>query len=292
MEHFSYSTRTALNSLRKEKWINLLSSLTVAASLLVSAMAVLTIYNLDSYIRLLPERFTMVAYLKDAASPEDVQKLTTTLKGKEYVSGVRVISKEQALSEMKRTLKDVSNILEGLDENPLASAIEIKLKKDSVSTSSVARISDELKKMPGVDDVYYEAKIAETVYLLKTSVENLSVIILCIIGFIVLFVISSTVKILLYRRKAEIEIIKLLGATGGFIRTPFLIEGGVIGFFGGLFASAGIAAFFYVLTTSFSAFMPVLKTTVLPWQLTVLMPVVGIVMGVMGSLISVGRLRL
>lgn len=292
MEHLSYSTRTALNSLMKEKWINLLSSLTVAASLLVSAMAIITIFNLENFTRTLPERFTMVVYLQDSASQEDTQKLLAQLKNKDYVSGTKYISRDQALNEMKRTLKDVSNVLEGLDENPLSSAIELKLKKESVTAPAVKKISEELKKMPGVDDVYYEAKIAETVYLLKTSIENMSIIILCIISFVVLFVISSTVKILLYRRKTEIEIIKLLGATGGFIRAPFLIEGGVIGFLGGVFASIGATVFYYSLTTSFSAFMPILKTLVLPVEIVVLLPIAGIVMGVAGSLISVGRLRL
>lgn len=292
MEHLSYSTRTALNSLMKEKWINLLSSLTVAASLLVSAMAIITIFNLENFTRTLPERFTMVVYLQDSASQEDTQKLLAQLKNKDYVSGTKYISRDQALNEMKRTLKDVSNVLEGLDENPLSSAIELKLKKESVTAPTVKKISEELKKMPGVDDVYYEAKIAETVYLLKTSIENMSIIILCIISFVVLFVISSTVKILLYRRKTEIEIIKLLGATGGFIRAPFLIEGGVIGFLGGVFASIGATVFYYSLTTSFSAFMPILKTLVLPVEIVVLLPIAGIVMGVAGSLISVGRLRL
>ena len=292
MEHLSYSTRTAFHSLMKEKWINLLSSLTVAASLLVSAMAIITIFNLENFTRTLPERFTMVVYLQDSTSPEDTQKLLAQLKNKDYVSGTKYISKDQALNEMKRTLKDVSNVLEGLDENPLSSAIELKLKKESVTAPAVKKISEEIKKMPGVDDVYYEAKIAETVYLLKTSIENLSIIILCVIIFVVLFVISSTVKILLYRRKAEIEIIKLLGATGGFIRAPFLIEGGVIGFFGGVFASIGATVFYYSLTTSFSAFMPILKTMVLPVEIVVLLPIAGLVMGVAGSLISVGRLRL
>jgi cell division transport system permease protein len=292
MEHLSYSTRTAFHSLMKEKWINLLSSLTVAASLLVSAMAIITIFNLENFTRTLPERFTMVVYLQDSVSPEDTQKLIWQLKNKDYVSGTKYISRDQALNEMKRTLKDVSNVLEGLDENPLSSAIELKLKKESVTAPAVKKISEELKKMPSVGDVYYEAKIAETVYLLKTSIENMSIIILCIISFVVLFVISSTVKILLYRRKTEIEIIKLLGATGGFIRAPFLIEGGVIGFFGGIFASIGATVFYYSLTTSFSAFMPILKTMVLPVEIVVLLPIAGLVMGVIGSLISVGRLRL
>ena len=292
MEHLSYSTRTAFHSLMKEKWINLLSSLTVAASLLVSAMAIITIFNLENFTRTLPERFTMVVYLQDSVSPEDTQKLIGQLKNKDYVSGTKYISRDQALNEMKRTLKDVSNVLEGLDENPLSSSIELKLKKESVTAPAVKKISEELKKMPSVGDVYYEAKIAETVYLLKTSIENMSIIILCIISFVVLFVISSTVKILLYRRKTEIEIIKLLGDTGGFIRAPFLIEGGVIGFFGGIFASIGATVFYYSLTTSFSAFMPILKTMVLPMEIVVLLPIAGLVMGVAGSLISVGRLRL
>jgi cell division transport system permease protein len=292
MEHLSYSTKTALQSLMKEKWINLLSSLTVAASLLVSAIAIITIYNVEIFTKVLPEKFTMVVYLKDQVTPDDGKSLMRLLNAKDYVAGAKFISREQALSEMKRTLKDVSNIIEGLEDNPLSSAIELKLKKESVTAASVKKISADIRKLPGVDDIYYEAKLAETVSLLKTSIENLSLIILGIIIFVVLFVISSTVKILFYRRKAEIEIIKLLGATGGFIRAPFLIEGGVIGFMGGLFAALGAAFFYFTLTTSFSAFMPILKTMIMPMEIAVLMPIAGIVMGVAGSLISVGRLRL
>jgi cell division transport system permease protein len=292
MEHISYSTRTALQSLMKEKWINLLSIFTVAASLLVSAMALITIYNVDIVTRTLPEKFTMVVYLKDSIEPQDIQKVMSQLRNKEYVAGAKYISREQALTELKRTLRDVSNVIEGLDENPLSAAIELKLKKESVTGSSVKNISADIRKLPGVDDIYYEEKIAETVALLKTSIENFSLIILGIIIFVVLFVISSTVKILFYRRKSEIEIIKLLGATGGFIRAPFLIEGGVIGFLGGLFATLGAAIFYFILTTSFSAFMPLLRTLIMPVEIVVLMPIAGILMGVAGSLISVGRLRL
>jgi len=292
MELMSYSTKTAFQSLMKEKWINLLSVFTVAASLLVSAMALITIYNVEIVTRTLPEKFTMMVYLKDGIEPKDIQKLISQLNGKEYVARAKYISREQALSELKRTLRDVSNLIEGLDENPLSAAIELRLKKESVTGSSVKNISTDIRKLPGVDDVYYEEKIAETVALLKTSIENFSLIILGIIIFVVLFVISSTVKILFYRRKSEIEIIKLLGATGGFIRAPFLIEGGVIGFLGGLFATLGAAIFYITLTTSFSAFMPLLRTLIMPVEIVVLMPIAGILMGVTGSLISVGRLRL
>ena len=82
MEHLSYSTRTAFHSLMKEKWINLLSSLTVAASLLVSAMAIITIFNLESFTRTLPARFTMVVYLQDSISAEDTRSCLRNLRMK------------------------------------------------------------------------------------------------------------------------------------------------------------------------------------------------------------------
>jgi cell division transport system permease protein len=289
---FSYSTSTALQSLMREKWINMLSSITVAASLLVSAVAIISVYNFEIFTQALPERFTMVVYLQDKIEQQDIQKLTDSLSSKPYVAGTKYISKEQALAEMKRVLKDVSNVFEGLDDNPLSSSIEIKLKRETVSALSVKNIADEIRKMPGVANVNYEEKIAETVYLIKTSVENLSLFILGVIIFVVLFVISSTVKILFYRRKNEIEIIKLLGATGGFIRTPFLIEGGVIGFLGGVLAFFGAVLFYFLTTEVFSAFMPILSKMVMPVEIIVCIPAVGLVMGIAGSLISVGKLKI
>jgi cell division transport system permease protein len=289
---FSYSTSTAFQSLFREKWINLLSSITVAASLLVSAVAIISIYNFEIFTQALPERFTMVVYLQDKLEQQDIQKLTASLQEKSYVAGTKYISKEQALAELKRSLKEVSNVFEGLEDNPLSSAIEVRLKRETVSATSAKSIAAEIKKIPGVADINYEEKIAETVYLIKTSVENLSLFILGVIIFIVLFVISSTVKILFYRRKNEIEIIKLLGATGGFIRAPFLIEGGVIGFLGGFFAFIGAIGFYFLTTEVFSQFMPILNKMVMPFEVVACIPLVGLLMGLAGSLISVGKLKL
>jgi cell division transport system permease protein len=161
-----------------------------------------------------------------------------------------------------------------------------------VSAVSAKSISDELRNMPGVEDVNYEEQIADTAHRIKTSIDNLSLFILGVIVLTVLFVISSTVKILFYRRKNEIEIMKLLGATGGFIRRPFLIEGGVVGALGGVFAVAGAAVFYYLTTEIFSSFMPILSRMELPAEIFLFIPLAGLLMGLAGSLISVGRLKL
>ena len=271
---FSYSFKSAFKSLCREKWINLLSILTVASSLLIITLTAFFLYNIEIIANSLPERFSIVAYLKDDLSSEETQAVIDTIKRRADIAGLKYISKEDAIKELQHTLKDTGYILEGLTENPLSSSIEIKLKKDFVTPSSAKHVAGEIKKTAGIDEVYY----GEIIFLTISS------------G--VIFVTYSTVKILFYRRKQEIEIIKLLGATKGFLRMPFLIEGGSIGFFGGLIGIIGAMLFYLAVTYRLSMVIPMLKTLLFPFEILVVLPLIGIMFGIIGSLIAIGRLKL
>lgn len=288
----AYSFKSALQSLCREKWINILSILTVTSSLLMITLTLFSLYNIELFTNRLPERFSMVAYLKNTLTPEETQDIINTLQKREDIGTAKYISKEDALKELRQTLKDSGYILEGLDENPLSSSIELKLKKEFVTVHSTKQISEDIKKVEGIDDVYYGEKIAETINLLKKSLRNSSIIIFLIIATGVIFVIYSTVKILFYRRKSEIEILKLLGATKGFIRAPFLIEGGIIGFSGGALGIIGALLFYFAVTYRLSKVIPILKALVFPLEILVLLPAIGIMLGIIGSVIAIGRLRL
>jgi len=288
----TYSFKSAFQSLCREKWINILSIFTVASSLLIIALSAFFLYNIELVASHLPDRFSLVAYLKDNLSQEEVQVIVDALKKRNDIAGLKYISKDDAIKELKQTLKDTRYILEGLDENPLSSSIEIRLKRDFVTSSTVKRISEEIKRVSGIDDVYYGEKVAEAIHLLKKSLQNMSIIIFVTISSGVVFVAYSTVKILFYRKKEEIEIIKLLGATKGFIRMPFLIEGGVIGFFGGIIGIIGALLFYFAITYRLSMVIPVLKTLVFPIEILILLPVTGLALGIVGSAIAIGRLRL
>jgi cell division transport system permease protein len=286
-----FSFKSAFQSLYREKWINILSIFTVASSLLIVTLVVFSLYNLELLANRLPDRFSMIVYLKDTVSEKDVQDVLDTLKKRQDVSGLKYISRESALKELKVALKDASHVLEGLEENPLASSVEVKLKTDYVSGTAAALISEELKKIPGVNDVYYGEKIAEAIHLLKRSIQNISIIIFLAISMGVIFVTYSTVKILFYRKKDEIEILKLLGATVGFIRAPFLIEGGIIGFSGGMLGILGAFLFYFGVTYRLSIVIPVIKTLVFPLEILIALPLTGLVLGIIGSAIAIGRLR-
>jgi cell division transport system permease protein len=288
----SYSFKSAFKSLAREKWINILSTLTVGSSLLIITLAVFFLYNIGAIANHLPERFSMMAYLKDTLSREEAQKIMDSLKKRPEVANLRYISKEDALLELKQTLRDSTHLLEGLDENPLTSSIEIKLRKDFVTPATASMISEEVRKIPGVDTIYYGERIAEAIHMLKRSVQNISIIIFLTISLGVVFVTYSTVKILFYRKKEELEILKLLGATGAFIRTPFLIEGGVIGLFGGILGIVGAFVFYFAVTYRLSMVIPILKTLVFPIEVLIALPFIGVILGVIGSAIAIGRIRL
>ena len=287
----SYSFKSAFKSLSREKWINILSTLTVGSSLLIITLAVLFLYNIELIANHLPDRFSMMAYLRDSISTEETQNIINSLKKRPDVANIRYISKEAALLELKQTLKDSSHLIEGLDENPLTPSIEIKLRKEFVAPATTSRISEEIRKTPGIESIYYGEKIAEAIHLLERSVRNISIIIFLTISLGVVFVTYSTVKILFYRKKDEIEILKLLGATGGFIREPFLIEGGVIGLFGGILGIVGAFVFYFAITYRLSMVIPMLKTLVFPIGVIVALPFIGTILGVIGSAIAIGRIR-
>ena len=287
----SFSLKHAIQNFGREKWINILSIFTIASSLFIITLTFLVVYNIELFTANLPERFTMMVYLKDNLSEEDSRNIVTALQSRRDIRSVNYISKDAALKELKRTLKDASSILDGLGDNPLSPSIELKFNRDMITSSSLKNISETIKAMPGVDDVYYGEKIAEAIHNLKNSLRNIGIILFFTILSGVIFVTYSTVKILFYRKKEEIEILKLLGATTSFIRIPFLIEGGVIGFFGGVLGSVGTLSLSFAVTYRLSTIIPLLKTLVFPSEMFLLLPMIGTFLGILGATIAIGRLR-
>jgi cell division transport system permease protein len=106
-----------------------------------------------------------------------------------------------------------------------------------------------------------------------------------------LFVCYSTVKILFYRKEREIETYKLLGATKGFIRTPFLIEGGVIGLSGGFLSFLAMLTLYYFVVLRLSLTFPLFKFILFPIDLSFAIPLSGLFLGITGAAIAIGRIR-
>jgi len=286
-----YAFRLALQSILHEKWINLLSILTIASGLLIAAVTALSLYNINATVKRLPEKVSMMVYLKDNLSREKMERIMDAVKKNASVETVKYISKDEALKELKTVFKDASYILEGLGENPLHDLVEIRLKGEGAGPETAKRLALEMEKIEGVDDVEYGEKFLTSLYSFGVGVRAVGILFIIVMFGGVIFVCYSTVKILFYRKKEEIETYKLLGATRGFIRAPFIIEGAAIGLCGGFLSLVGILSLHYIVFLKLSLSIPLFKAIIFPINLSPLLPLIGFLLGMTGAAIAIGRIR-
>ncbi|RJQ56081.1 MAG: ABC transporter permease [Nitrospiraceae bacterium] len=293
MRIFLYSVETSLKSLWREKWINLLTVLSISIGLLIiSAFATIT-HNLDSVLKRWSRDFGLVVYLNDGLSKEAEDTLTAFFRHDADISGIKYISKEQALEELRLTLGEQSPVLEGFEDNPLPSSFELTLKQERLDPVFVQRKASEIKRLNGVEEVQYGEKWLSSLNALA-NIMKVSVVFLGGAVFIAIaFITYSTIKIFFYRRKDEIETLKLLGATRSFIRLPFLLEGLFIGIMAGAVSALGLFGVYSLVMSKVAGFLPSINIVMVPLPLKAYMPapLAGALMSFLGSFVAVGTIK-
>lgn len=287
-----YSFRFAFESLRKEFWLNLIASLSAGIGLFILAIMALGFYNINLLTKRLPEKFTVVLYLKDLPQ-EEIDKTIKDLKNNPMVKSVGFIPKDRALDELKKRLKDSNILLEGLEGNLLPDTVEIRLKPEYMKKEEIKNFISTLRSMPQVDDIDYGEDIVASIVVIKKTVETYGIAFIALVMIGVVFNFYTTIKILFYRRKEEVETFKLLGASKGFIRIPFLIEGAIIGMAGGLIASGFLLALYQALLF-LSSKLPFISSLNIFRQilsLLISLPCAGISLGIIGAFFGLGKIR-
>jgi cell division transport system permease protein len=208
----------------------------MGAALLTLALFSLVTINLDQVLQGIRGDIDVVVYLEDSIHPEDRGRLQRDLAATNGVHFVRYVSREQALERFRLELGDDAELLEALRENPLPASVELSLSPEGQTAERVNALTAMVEGYPGVEEVV--AQIA-WVQRLDRIAQAFSMVTL-VIGIIVLvssvFVISNTVRLTVEERADQIEIMKLVGATNTFIRTPFVLTGGLQGLVAGLIA--------------------------------------------------------
>lgn len=286
-----YHIKMALSGLWREKWINILCTLSIATGLFLISLAVLGVYNIERATGKLPERFSITVYLEDGLSADQVQDIVRSIKRSPGVRSVDYTSKDEALEELKSAMRDSNYILEGLEENPLPASMTVSLDKGSVTDSSVSGLARKIGELEGVAEVEYGRKLLEIIQSARKNAELLGGFLISALAAALIFVCYSTVKILFYRKREEVETLKLLGATRGFIRAPFLIEGSLIGLGGGLLSALAVAVIVYAGSRKLEASLPLIGALSLPPEILYWLPAAGFCLGFVGSFIAIGRIK-
>jgi len=175
-----------------------------------------------------------VFFINTDSSEKELSQIEVILKKSPLVLDVHFVSSEQALKKFKKNFPELQEIIDNLQINPFPPSFEVILSEKSLTSDEILGFIDEVKNMIGVEDVQFNRDWVEKMQSfsrLATAVGFLLGGILILASF---FIISNVIKLNVFARKGEIEILRLVGATNTFIRAPFLLEGIVMGILGGL----------------------------------------------------------
>lgn len=233
-----YLTKEGFRSLRVNKLMSFASITVLFSCLLLIGISFMLLANIDSLISGIEAQNVIMAYLDDYATPEDEARIRNDIMGLGNISSCELVTKEEAYQQVISEMDSVKDYLAGL-ENPLPDAYRITVSDMAAFDTSVARI----KAVTGVISVRENSDLAKQLASARDAVKLISAGVIALLLIVSLFIISNTIKVTMFSRRLEISIMKSVGATNGFIRWPFMIEGMVLGFISGvlsLFATWGV----------------------------------------------------
>lgn len=232
----------AFRGLRANSLVNVLAVGTIAMAMLIVGVFALLFINIHSALTAMGDRLEMSVYLTDTLSPQDREFLVTRLKAEPGVTAVVLFTKAEALEALKRELAGQERLIEGLGENPLPDSYELKLSRQYADAERMERLSRKIASYHGVEDVSYGRQGVEVLGRLLTLLTTGGLVLAALLGVSVVFIISNSVRLALYSRGQEIELMQWIGATRWFIQAPFLVEGIVLAVTGAALAIGILAA--------------------------------------------------
>ncbi len=279
--------REALLSFRRTRTLSILSVTTIAFALFVTGLFGLVLLNLRQAIGGLEARVEVVAFVLRGTPSQSLAVAMEDIGAFPEVQTVTYVSEDQALERARQELVEFQDAYQDLEVNPLPPSIELQLRPGFRDAAHVKDVAERLQGFPFVDDVRYGQEWVEQLDRLRTVAGLVGLSIGLAFALVSIVIIGITIRITVLQRAREITIMRLVGATDWFIRGPFLLEGAIKGFLGGVLAwllcllaytlfrtqgmglGIGLSFFSAAQALAFLAF--------------------GILLGLGGSLVSVGR---
>jgi cell division transport system permease protein len=292
MRALRYAFDEALLSLWRGRRSGMLSMATIAVALFVLGAFLLASSNLERLGEEWGRSAEMSVYLSDAATPADRQAVEALLAPGPIVAGHQFVSKEEALARFKSTFTDLAGAIETLEGNPLPASYEVRLQATPGSTQAIVELASRLEQTSGVSDVRYDRQWLDRVLSAVQTIQGVGLVLGAFLTFAAALTVANVVRLALWARRDELEIMQLVGAPQTFIRGPFVMEGVLQGGIGALLALAALAATFLVVRGRY--LMPLAEALnisgirFLAPELCVLLVVGGTLVGCLGGLVAAG----
>jgi cell division transport system permease protein len=282
---FFYLIKESLRGFKTAKLSAIASIITITISLLLLVVYYTLFDSSTRFIRDIKERVELEVFLNDEITTRQINEVREALSRIGGIKQMNYVSKEEAASIFEQEFG--RDMLDVLEYNPLPPSLKINLYDEYKTKDRIEHIKSQIIKMPLVDNVIYHEEILDIIERNTSALLTLNLSILLIITVSSIFLISNTIRLVINSKGKMIEVLKLLGASKKFIRTPFLIEGFVQGLAGGILAIGLIYFFIMYYNNTFAE--SIFNLNILNGIHLLYLILFGILLGVTGSIISVRK---
>lgn len=290
-----YILKQALKSIWRNRMMGLASIGSVMAVLIILGFILLIVLNVNNLALVTKESFDEIAVFVDKSADADLIKQM----GKDFqqIDGVLSVgfqTKDYALQKLKSDWGDDASLLDGLKENPLPNTYIVQL----TNVENSDRVIKKLKQYEGVEEVRFYKDAVNSLISISDFVKKVGSGLIIILLLISIFIISNTIKITVLNRRKEIELMQYIGATNGYVRGPFMIEGIILGLIGSFAAiiilMMGYNYFIEYLAGRYITLLSGLSGYIIGLEMilsdiTIIFLTIGIGIGILGSLISLKK---
>ena len=272
--------RESLVAFRRAPLLSALGVTTIAFSLFAFGLFALVAINIREALRQVEERVEIRAFIVDGTSVEAGVTAMSDIAAFPEVAKVDYITSEQALERARTEMEEFQDVFE---EDVLPASLEVRLKPGMTDPETIRLVADRIRSYAFIDDIRYGQEWVEKLHRVRTIATVTGIILGLAFAAVAVIIIGATIRMAVLARAREISIMRLVGATDGFIRLPFLVEGFIKGILGGALAllltwiAASMISRYFIETSFFSV------------QMALLGILVGALMGLAGSAVSVGR---
>jgi cell division transport system permease protein len=284
-----YFITEVAHSLRRNTWMSLASVGTVTVSLFVLGVFLILVLNMNRMASMLESQVQISVYLEDSVSDVDRRGLEHDIRNLQGIAHVDYVSRDEAKARLAERLGDQKYLLDALgDTNPLPDSFEVTVTQpDMVETAAKA-----IGEFPGIESTRYGQDVVQHLFDITRLMRIFGVALMLLLAAATVFIIANTIRLTVYARRKEVAIMKYVGATDWFIRWPFLLEGIVLGFVGGILAALALRSFYAAMAAkiySTLAFFPLMPQYPFMNYVTLALLLAGMAIGATGSTVSLKR---
>ncbi len=289
---FGYLTKEGFRNLWSNRLMSFASVAVLLSCMIMIGSAFMLLVNIQSVIDNIEDKNVIMVYVAQDVDEAAVTQLSDELKALKNVSHIEFVDKETAFKQEIENLGTDATYFEGV-ENPLPDVYKVSVDM----MENFDETSKEIEKLENVDSIRDDKDIATVLINIRSSVTYLSVGIIALLMLVSLFIISNTIRITMFSRRLEISIMKSVGATNGFIRWPFVIEGILLGVISAAVSLGAVWGIYELVKNSVADMLGGIMdigSSLVPFTdyLLVILAaflIIGILSGVVGSMVSIQR---